>query len=184
MYGWTHCSYHVRLFRGIHGNFSCSVNWDTYVTSSTHSKICSDVQIFILEASNDPFVSRLTGHAFSLPSQPLKSDVNSRSILPKYKSEVHIKWWRHSKPRPELELFWLKGLKEHYKYETHIRGNPLSQATKRHLNSYTVKNDGKWDGELSHLSVFGWAISSRFRVQCFRFSVAYVVFVSSALTTA
>ena len=45
-----------------------------------------------------------------------------------------------------------------------FRGNPLHQATKRHLkNSSTVKNNNnkkheKWDGKLSHLSVIGWAM--------------------------
>ena len=40
-----------------------------------------------------------------------------------------------------------------------FQGNALYQATKRHLNnSWTVKNDEKWDGELSHLSVLGWAV--------------------------
>ena len=42
-----------------------------------------------------------------------------------------------------------------------FQGNPLSQATKQHLNnSDTVKNDNKWDGELSHLSAYGRAMSS------------------------
>ena len=37
-----------------------------------------------------------------------------------------------------------------------FRGNPIYQATKRHLNnSYTMKDDEKWDGELNHFSVLG-----------------------------
>ena len=38
-------------------------------------------------------------------------------------------------------------------------GNPLYQATEQHLhNSLLVKNNEKWDEQLIHLSVFGWAI--------------------------
>ena len=40
-------------------------------------------------------------------------------------------------------------------------GNPFYRATERHLNNnQSVKNDEKWDGELIHLSFFGWDMSS------------------------
>ena len=41
-------------------------------------------------------------------------------------------------------------------------GNPLYQATKWHLNNnQMVKNYEKYDGELIHLSFWGWTMSSQ-----------------------
>ena len=61
----------------------------------------------------------------------------------------------------------MKGSKERSLLEqektSKFSGNPLCQATKQQLN---VKNDGKGDEKLNHLSVCFWLSYGVFPVQC------------------
>ena len=101
-----------------------------------------------------------------LAYEHLKINVNLEGLLAYETRSKHKKDYKHTHTHTHTHTLKTKLKTNKQKnaiyldktQSENLRGSPLHQATKRHLTVKWWKNDGKWDVNLNHLSVFGWAV--------------------------